>query len=434
MASNTSSEENASGKTFRDLGLNNWIVKQCEIVGISKPSPIQLNCIPKILEGSDCIGCAKTGSGKTAAFVLPMLHLLSEDPYGIFALIITPTRELAHQIGEHFKVLGKPLGLKYSIIIGGADIIEQGIELSNKPHIVIATPGRLADHIEHGTDFSLKKIRFLVLDEADRLLEDKFGDQLQTIFSVLPEKRQTLLFSATLTDTLQQLEHISNNKPFVWVSSDAVATVDTLSQQYVLCPADIKDAFLVHIIDVFKNKRPNSSVMIFVNTCKYCQILAMVLVELDFECVALHSMLQQKMRIAALNKFKSSQVKILVATDVASRGLDIPTVDLVINHNVPTRPKDYIHRVGRTARAGEGGMAVTLVTPFDAKLLVAIEDHIGTKLTKHDVDEKEVAKIALEVNVLRSKSEIKLEESNFGEKREINKRKKEILKQVSSTS
>lgn len=306
-------------------------------------------------------------------------------------------------------------------------MVQQGIELAQKPHVVISTPGRLADHLDSGTNFSLKKIRFLVLDEADRLLEDNFGEQLQTIFAHLPQKRQTLLFSATMTDTLQELEGISNNKPFFWECKAPVATVEELDQRYVLMPADVKDAYLMHILDKFQEKNQHSLIMIFTMTCKYCQMLAMMCSDLGFNCLSLHSLIPQKQRLAALAKFKSHQVKILIATDVASRGLDIPAVDLIVNHNVPTRPKDYIHRVGRTARAGRGGKAVTLVTQFDIKLIHAIEERINSKLEEYSVDEGEISKIVTEVAVARREAEIRMYEQDFGERKEINKRKRLIL-------
>ncbi len=198
---------------------------------------MQHHCIPKILEGEDIIACAKTGSGKTAAFALPIIQKLSEDPYGIYALVLTPTRELAYQIADQFRIIGKPINVntwilffqtnlslvtQFSfkildcVITGGMEMTEQAKQLANKPHILIATPGRLADHIESGTDFTLNKIQMLVLDEADRLLEDNFGDQLQTIFNILPKKRQTLLFSATITDTIKKLQELSKKTPFLF--------------------------------------------------------------------------------------------------------------------------------------------------------------------------------------------------------------------------
>ncbi|GAB1597355.1 probable ATP-dependent RNA helicase DDX49 [Argonauta hians] len=413
--------------TFKELGLNSWLVDQCRVVGISRPTPIQVNCIPKILKGNDCLASAKTGSGKTAAFALPILQLLSEDPYGIFALIVTPTRELAYQIGEQFEVFGKPINVRVTVITGGINMTNQGLKLTDQPHIVVTTPGRLADHLESCNTFNFTQLRFLVMDEADRLLEDNFGEQLETIFNVLPEKRQTLFFSATFTDTLSELVTISKNKPFVWHSDSSVATVEQLTQTYVLTPPDLKDSYMVYIINKYIEDHPSSSVMIFTNTCKYCQIIGMIFNEMGIECVVLHSMMSQKNRLAALAKFKSSQVRIIIATDVASRGLDIPMVDLIMNHNIPNSPKNYVHRVGRTARAGRGGTAISLVTKFDVKLIQAVEKYINTKLTPYEADEKEVAKILLDVMLAKSDAEIVLDERNFGEYKWIHKRTRAIL-------
>ncbi|CAD5119684.1 DgyrCDS8279 [Dimorphilus gyrociliatus] len=420
-------ELNRLKRNFSEIGLNDWLIKQCDAVGMKNPTSIQLNCVPKILEGRDCIGCAKTGSGKTAAFALPILQKLSEDPYGVFALVLTPTRELAFQISEQFSVLGKPIGLRVSVVTGGRDMVMQGSSLSEKPHILVSTPGRLADHIETGTEISLSKIRFLVLDEADRLLEDNFGEQLKTIFKILPKKRQTLLFSATMTESIRTLQETSEEKPFYFSAIKDIATVETLEQQYVLMPADVKDAYLLHMVNKFQEENEKSLIIVFTHTCKYCQLLGLVMKDLGLECVTLHSMIPQRDRLAALAKFKSHQVRTLIATDVASRGLDIPAVDFIINFNVPTRAKDYVHRVGRTARAGRGGFAVTLVTQFDIKLFQAVESHIKTKLTEMKVNESEVAKIATEVAVSKRKAEIRLDEVDFGESKEIHLRKKLIL-------
>ncbi|MEE6487871.1 hypothetical protein FKM82_015066 [Ascaphus truei] len=394
---------------FLELGLSSWLMEQCRQMGISKPTPVQESCIPAILQGRDCMGCAKTGSGKTAAFVLPILQKLSEDPFGIFCLVLSPTRELAYQIAEQFRVLGRPLGLKDCIVVGGMDMIAQALELSRKPHIVIATPGRLADHIRSSNTFSMKKIRFLVLDEADRLLEQgctDFTKDLEVILGAVPAQRQTLLFSATLTDTLHELKGIAMNKPYFWESTSEVRTVEELDQKYILVPEKVKDAYLVHLIQKFQDEHEDWCIMIFTNTCKNCQILNMMLREFNFPCVALHSMMKQKQRFAALSKFKSSAFKILIATDVAARGLDIPAVQVVINHNTPGLPKIYIHRVGRTARAGRSGMAITLVTQYDIHLVQAVEEQINMKLQEFAVKESEVLRILTQVNVTRRECEI----------------------------
>ncbi|XP_029938961.1 putative ATP-dependent RNA helicase DDX49 [Salarias fasciatus] len=415
---------------FSSLGLSDWLINQCKQLGINKPTPVQENCMPPILEGRDCMGCAKTGSGKTAAFVLPVLQKLSEEPYGIFCLVLTPTRELAYQIAEQFRVLGKPLGLRDCIIVGGMDMVTQAMELSNQPHVVVATPGRLADHIRSSNTFSMSRIQFLILDEADRLLEQgctDFTKDLEVILGILPAKRQTLLFSATLTDTLQELKSIAMNKPFFWESKSETRTVEELDQRYILTPETVKDAYLVHLIQKFTDEHDDWSIIIFTNTCKNCQVLTMMLREFNFPTISLHSMMKQKQRFANLAKFKASVYKILIATDVAARGLDIPTVQVVINQNTPGLPKIYIHRVGRTARAGRNGVSITLVTQYDIHLVHAIEEQTQTKLKEYPVQEKEVLKILTQVNVTRRECEIKLESTDFDEKKEINKRKQLIL-------
>ncbi|KAG0425964.1 hypothetical protein HPB47_026895 [Ixodes persulcatus] len=403
--------------TFEDLQLKKWIIDQLNSLGIKKPSPVQQNCIPSILKGKDCIGCAKTGSGKTLAFALPILQKLFEDPYGIFALVLTPTRELAFQISEQFKVIGKAVGLKDCVIVGGMDMVTQGRLLAESPHVVVSTPGRLADHLESCNTFTLGRIKFLVLDEADRLLEGHFNEQLKTIFSALPKSRQTLLFSATITKTLEELRSVAMTDPFFYTAPAEVATVEELDQRYVLTPSHVRDAYLVHVLQRFLNSVPKGSVVIFTSTCKYAATL--------LSASSVH--LPQRERLAALASFKSNTTRVLVATDVASRGLDIPCVELVLNHNVPSVPKDYVHRVGRTARAGRGGMALTLVTQYDVNLLRAIEELINTKLSLHPTKESEVLKILTQVSVALREAEIRLDEQDFDERKLINRRKKLLL-------
>ncbi|XP_030749185.1 probable ATP-dependent RNA helicase DDX49 [Sitophilus oryzae] len=415
--------------SFGELKLQKWIIKQCYSIGIKSPTSIQSNCIPKILEGRDCIGAAKTGSGKTMAFALPIVQKLCEDPYGIFALVLTPTRELAYQIADQFTIIGKPMNLKTCVVVGGMDMVEQGRLLSRSPHIVVGTPGRLSDHLESCNTFTLSKIRFLVLDEADRLLGGHFDEQIKVIFSALPKARQNLFFSATITDTLNILKSTIGGEVFLFEDKNQgdAATVSELKQQYLLCPKDVKDAYLVELLRDYRTKNENGNIMIFTDTCKKCQVLSITLNEVGIDNVALHAMIPQQQRLAALNRFKNNTVKILIATDVASRGLDIPTVQLVVNHNVPKVPKEYIHRVGRTARAGRGGYAVTLVTPYDIKLLKAVEDLINVKLTELKINDKEVGKIFTQVSVTKSEAYIKLDETDFYEKKLTNLRKKWIL-------
>uniref|UniRef100_A0A7N6ATL6 Probable ATP-dependent RNA helicase DDX49 n=1 Tax=Anabas testudineus TaxID=64144 RepID=A0A7N6ATL6_ANATE len=418
------------------LGLSDWLVKQCKQLGINKPTPVQENCMPAILEGRDCMGCAKTGSGKTAAFVLPVLQKLSEDPYGIFCLVLTPTRELAYQIAEQFRVLGKPLGLRDCIIVGGMDMVAQALELSNQPHVVVATPGRLADHIRSSNTFSMSRIKFLILDEADRLLEQgctDFTKDLEVIMGILPAKRQTLLFSATLTDTLQELKNIAMNKPFFWESK--TRTVEELDQRYILTPEKVKDAYLIHLIQTFTDEHDDWSIIIFTNTCKNCQILTMMLREFNFPTISLHSMMKQKQRFANLAKFKASVYKILIATDVAARGLDIPTVQVVINHNTPGLPKIYIHRVGRTARAGRNGVSITLVTQYDIHLVHSIEEQIRKSLDLEAKRRAELEKIKSQKKLFKQKIQENIERQKHRQlKKKLMKRKQMKKKKAAQTT
>jgi len=421
-------EPNSPPSTFPSLGICTWLQEQLSGLGISRPTPVQAACVPPILDGRDCVGVAKTGEGKTLAFALPILQTLSVDPYGIFALVLTPTRELANQIGDTFRSVGKPMGLRDVVVTGGRDTIKQSQDLDRRPHVVIATPGRLADHIENNSTFSLAKVRFLVLDEADRLLEGGFDEQLATILSTIPSSRQTLLFTATSSPSVTNVINSCKNNPFTWSSPtlSSSSTVSTLDQRYLLTPPEAQDAYLVQLLLEKKAENARHSSIVFCRTCRTAELIGILLAKVGIPTSTLHSMRQQKERVASLAMFKSGHTKVLVATDVASRGLDIPEVNLVVNHNIPRDPVDYVHRVGRTARAGRGGLAVSMVTPNDVALVQAIEAHTAVKWSELEADDKKVAEIMVQVNTVRREGEIELGEKDWGEKREINKRKRKI--------
>ncbi|KAM3718731.1 putative ATP-dependent RNA helicase [Dirofilaria immitis] len=404
--------------------------KELDISLLSSLSAIKINCIPRILAGNDVLGCAKTGTGKTLAFALPILHELTLDPYGICALVLTPTRELAIQIGDQFAALGAPVNLKIGIIVGGKDRVAQGNGLTRRPHIVVATPGRLADHLESDSENTRKlfeKLRFLVLDEADRLLDGQYSVELKTILNLMPKQRQTLLFSATITSALSQLHQVAVKKPYFFEDKSEIATVDKLEQKYVLTPCAVKDAYLVYVVKNFHEKYPDSLILIFSHTCRECQALAIMFHGLGFQVGSLHSQISQQERMSSLTKFRSGHIKILICTDVASRGLDIPHVNLVVNHNVPQNPKTYIHRVGRSARAGRFGCALIFVTQYDIFLLQEIEKIIRKKLDKLVVNDKKVTQYVTQVLVTKREAEIKLDQQNFGERKTINKRKEMLI-------
>ncbi|KAI8553200.1 hypothetical protein RHMOL_Rhmol06G0325700 [Rhododendron molle] len=403
--------------SFADLGLAEWAAQTCKELGMKKPTPVQLRCIPRILAGDDVLGLAQTGSGKTAAFALPILDRLAVDPYGVFALVVTPTRELAYQLAEQFRALGSCLNLRCAVVVGGMDIINQAQTLMSRPHVVIATPGRIKVLIEQTPDISavFSKTKFLVLDEADRVLDVGFEEELRVVFQCLPKNRQTLLFSATMTSDLQTLLELSANKAYFYEAYEGLKTVESLKQQYVLVPKKVKDVYLVHILSKMGDMG-NRSAIIFVPTGRICHSLSLLLEELDLKAAALHSLKTQSLRLAALNRFKSGQIPVLLATDVASRGLDIPTVDLVINYDIPRNPTDYVHRVGRTARAGRGGLAVSFVTPEEVNLFLEIEAVVGKKMEKFECKENEVLDDITKVYKARRVAAMKMVDDGFEEK------------------
>ncbi|KAK8153796.1 P-loop containing nucleoside triphosphate hydrolase protein [Phyllosticta citrichinensis] len=381
--------------SFASLNVSPWLVASLSAMAIKKPTGIQKGCIPEILKGRDCIGGSRTGSGKTVAFAVPILQKWSEDPVGIFAVVLTPTRELALQMYEQFNAIGGPQSLKTILVTGGADMRTQATALATRPHVVIATPGRLADHIsQSGEDTigGLRRVRFIVLDEADRLLSAGRGSMLpdvETCLSVLPPsaQRQTCLFTATVTPEVRALQELPRapSKPPVFVcevDTEDLAVPTTLAQKYLSLPVTQKETYLHTLLLTPANV--DKSVIIFVNRTSTAQFIEHMLRLLDHRVTSLHSGLPQSQRISNLARFRAKAARILVATDVAARGLDIPDVEMVVNYDVPRDPDDYIHRVGRTARAGRSGESVTLVGQRDPELILAIEERVGSKMVEYE--------------------------------------------------
>ncbi|KAJ2746714.1 putative RNA helicase [Coemansia sp. BCRC 34301] len=442
---------------FRELGLDKWLVDSLGAMAITQATEIQRACIKPTLEGRDIIGGAKTGSGKTAAFALPILQKLSEDPFGVFALVLTPTRELAEQIADQFKVLGKGVNIKVTVAIGGVDMMTQALELSRRPHVVVATPGRLADHIASSANaIHFQRVRFLVLDEADRLLSDSFANDLAVIMDAIPRQRQTLLFTATMTQRIMDLSNREKGgvAPFVHVCAvDEESTVASLVQNYLFVPSHVKEGYLVHLLmggvgrlearahgrladdmdsDSEEEKRgkreageEDRSVIVFVGQCRAAETLRALLHELGFRVAALHSKMAQHERARSLARFRASTVRILIATDVGSRGLDIPSVELVVNMHVPRDADEYIHRVGRTARAGRGGRAVTIMSERDIALIHNIEARIGKKLDLLHMSEQKVLDGMGKVLAAKRVAALHLLDTDFGARDKIRRKKLE---------
>lgn len=381
--------------TFADVGVVDVLVKACESLGWRNPTPIQKAVLPEALKSRDIIGLAETGSGKTAAFCLPILQGLllgtaKQQARGTAtsAVILTPTRELAVQISNVVQALGESIAATSTVIVGGMDRVAQAVALAKFPHIIIATPGRLLDHLRDTKGFQLRHVRYLVLDEADRMLSMDFEQELHAILDELPNaNRQTMLFSATMTDQVQKLQRASLKDPVkIQVSTSKFQTPKNLLQYYLFIPAKYKDCYLTYLV----NEYAGQSILVFCATCNNVQRLGFMLRNLGFAALTLHGQMRQNQRLGALHKFSSGQRTILLCTDVASRGLDLPNVDVVINFDLPGHGKEYIHRVGRTARAGKSGKALAMVTQYDVEVYQRIEGLLGQKLPEYKLEEDTV--------------------------------------------
>lgn len=417
------------GSTFQGLGIKDRLqIRLLNSLEIQKPTKVQKYCIPQILKKLNVVACSETGSGKTAAFLLPILQELSIEAYGIFALIVAPTRELAIQLNEQVMILGSSLSVSSCLLIGGESSQKQTSKLLERPNFVVATPGRLYHHLTSPSTPFVKYLRFLVLDEADKLftpdflpLIEKCIHRIDNLQESNREKRQNLLFSATYPSDMSQIYEFfkrhNSLKLFEYQieSSTLTKTPTSLTHHYVLSPKHIKLAYFLGLLRYFLEsellettslrisslsklskvkqredydrtlaERPEQ-IIVFTSTTDMCALLYNILLRLNFnrdQVKCLHSKLDQSERKRNLRHFKRSLTKILVATDVASRGLDIPKVDLVINYDVPKYPEVYIHRAGRTGRATRKGEVVTIITERDTKRnkIKPIEKRLGSEL------------------------------------------------------
>ena len=367
-----------SPSSFAELGLRPELLRAVTEAGYTTPTPIQTQAIPLILAGKDVMGGAQTGTGKTAGFALPILHKLaptantSPSParHPVRALILTPTRELAIQVEEFFRTYGKYTGLRSTVVFGGVDIKQQLPIVRGGVEILVATPGRLLDHVEQKSLY-LGQVEILVLDEADRMLDMGFIPDIKRIMALLPAtaRRQNLLFSATFSNEIKKLADALLNEPQLIEVARRNTTAETVTQSVYKLPADQKRALLEHIV----TSRNLCQVRCVVRTKHGASRLARQLEKDGLKTTAIHGDKSQIARLEALDEFKAAKVQVMVATDVAGRGLDIDDVPLVVNYEIPHVPEDYIHRVGRTGRAGAEGEAISFCAPDEERLLVEIE-------------------------------------------------------------
>ncbi|KAI0078894.1 DEAD-domain-containing protein [Panus rudis PR-1116 ss-1] len=373
------SSESNEHTSFLTMNLSRPILKSISALGFNKPTPIQAATIPVALLGKDIVGNAVTGSGKTAAFMIPMIERLLYRERGAKAaatrcLVLVPTRELGVQCFEVGTKLAAHTDIRFCLVVGGLSVKSQEATLRSRPDVVIATPGRLIDHLRNSPSFTLDTLDILVLDEADRMLSDGFADELTEIVKSCPMSRQTMLFSATMTDSVDELVRMSLNKPVRLFVDPKRSTARGLLQEFVRVRAG-KEAERSALLVALCKRTFKSGVIIFFRSKKLAHQMRIVFSLLGMKCSELHGDLSQEQRLSALQQFRDGAVDFLMATDLASRGLDIKGIETVINYDMPGQLAQYLHRVGRTARAGKQGRSVTLVGEADRKMLKAAIKH-----------------------------------------------------------
>jgi ATP-dependent RNA helicase RhlE len=363
---------------FSQLGLQPALVRACESLGYNEPTPIQEQAIPVVLRGADLIGCAETGTGKTAAFLLPIIQRLGErERPGVRVLILAPTRELASQIEASYRSFVPKKTARCVTLIGGAGMASQTAELRRGVQFIIATPGRLLDHVERGAiDFS--QIETLVLDEADRMLDMGFWPAIQRVLAKLPARRQTLLFSATMSSEIEKLARSTMRQPELIEVNQRGQAAEMVEQTAYPEAMESKTALLLDLLERERFER----VLVFTRTRRGAERLSHILEARAHKVSRIHADRTQPQREAALRGFKDGRTRVLVATDIAARGIDVDSISHVINYDVPHAPEDYVHRIGRTGRAGNRGRAITLVTPVEELNMRAIERLTGQKVER----------------------------------------------------
>jgi ATP-dependent RNA helicase DDX27 len=395
------------------MNLSRPIMKGVSQLGFVSPTPIQAKSIPMALMGKDICGGAVTGSGKTAAFTIPILERLLYRPRSSpvsRVLILCPTRELAIQCHNVATKLAAFTDITFCLAVGGLSLKAQQAALKKKPDVVIATPGRLIDHIHNANAFSLDQIEILVMDEADRMLEDGFADELNEIIKACPKGRQTMLFSATMTDNVDQLIRMSLNRPVRLMVDPGKSTAKRLIQEFVRIRAHREDDRAA-ILSALCTKTFKRNTIIFFRSKAAAHQMKIVFGLLGLSAAELHGNLTQEQIMQALEEFRDDKVAFLLATDIAARGLDIKGISTVINYNMPTQFAQYLHRIGRTARAGRAGRAVTLVGEGDRKILkMAMKYSSKDKIKQRVVDAKLIDKYNTKVQSLQAEIKDILEE------------------------
>ena len=413
-------------ETFEQMKLEKWIKKVIKYLSYKEPTEVQKYIIPQILKDKSVIAISKTGTGKTASFCLPILSELSKNPFGLYAIILEPTRELVLQVEEKLKLFSTGFNLRMCSIIGGEDFTTQLKELDKIPHIIIATPGRLVSFLENNYIKLIQNLRYFVMDEFDQLLDDTIKPDIDKIITYLPDDRITLFFSATIMQTKEELKkyigkndkeeiyYYNNNtdekiEDLIKHNNDLNKTKEKdgekksskmiplklknrinedISLKYILVPQKLKEHYLLYLL---RNRYKGTNTLIFVNHVKQCDFLYNLCKLFEIKVSHLHSKMTQKNRRDDLQKFKGSMTNILISTDLASRGLDIKQCDLVINFDIPLSSLTFIHRAGRTGRIGNKGLCISLVSQYDVDVLNGIEEDLSADFKEiEDIDQDEI--------------------------------------------
>jgi len=413
-------------ETFEQMKLEKWIKKVIKYLSYKEPTEVQKYIIPQILNDKSVIAISKTGTGKTASFCLPIISELSKDPFGLYAIILEPTRELVLQVEEKLKLFSTGFNLRMCSIIGGEDYTTQLKELDKIPHIIIATPGRLVSFLENNYVKLVQNLRYFVMDEFDQLLDETIKPDIDKIITYLPDDRITLFFSATIMQTKEELKKYlgKNDKEEIYYYNnntdekleDLIKNENELdktkekdgnkksskiiplkiknrinediSLKYILVPQKLKEHYLLYLL---RNRYKDTNTLIFVNHVKQCDFLYNLCKLFEIKVSHLHSKMTQKKRREDLQKFKGSMTNILISTDLASRGLDIKQCDLVINFDIPLSSLTFIHRAGRTGRIGNKGLCISLVSQYDVEVLNGIEEDLSSDFKEiEDIDQDEI--------------------------------------------
>ena len=414
--------------SFEKMKLEKWIKKVINYLSYQEPTEVQKYVIPQILKEKNVIAISKTGTGKTASFCLPILSELSKNPFGLYAIILEPTRELVLQVEEKLKLFSTGFNLRMCSIIGGEDFTAQLNELDKIPHIIIATPGRLVSFLENNYIKLVQNLRYFVMDEFDQLLDETIKPDIDKIITYLPEERITLFFSATIMQTKEELKkyigknykdeiyYYNNNtdekledivkkdgsgekekEKYLNVNKKNKKIIplkiknrinEDVSLKYILVPQKLKEHYLLYLL---RNRYKETNTLIFVNHVKQCDFLYNLCKLFEIKVSHLHSKMTQKNRREDLQKFKGSLTNILISTDLASRGLDIKQCDLVINFDIPLSSLTFIHRAGRTGRIGNKGLCISFVSQYDVEVLNGIEDDLNADFKEiEDIDQDEI--------------------------------------------